>query len=120
MHIKDLVGIYTIEGSNQNEAGISYRGTLTLSLDHNNRIIAQWLINKQQTQFGTGFFKDNILVINFHYKGDEGHIYKGVVVYKCLTKDVLDGFWSEEHGNPLYLGSERCFRVLSSSNMAIH
>ena len=38
-------------------------------------------------------------------------VFKGVVVYKCITKDVLDGFWSEKHGNPLYLGAERCFRV---------
>jgi hypothetical protein len=34
-----------------------------------------------------------------------------VVVYRCLTKDILEGFWSEEYGDPKYLGEERCFRV---------
>jgi hypothetical protein len=62
-------------------------------------------------QTGTGFFKDHILVINFRYKGDKNKLYKGVVVYKCLSKDLLEGFWSEKHGDPFYLGTERCFRI---------
>ena len=111
MDIRELEGRYNIEGSNQDESGISYKGTLELTLDINNRVKAKWLINSAHKQFGTGFFKDDILVINFNYKGDNSNIYKGVVVYKCLTKDVLDGFWSEKHGNPLYLGVERCFRI---------
>jgi hypothetical protein len=32
----------------------SYKGTLTLAIDTNNRIIAKWLINEQE-QIGTGF-----------------------------------------------------------------
>lgn len=47
-------------------------------------------------------------------KNDESEdrkIYKGVAVYRCITKDILDGFWSEKHGNPLYLGSEYCVRI---------
>ncbi|MGJ8550902.1 hypothetical protein [Winogradskyella wichelsiae] len=111
MTIKELPGIYNIIGSNQDENGIAYKGTLELALDEYNRINAKWVINKNQEQLGTGFFKDNILVINFNYKGDDELIYKGVVVYKCFNKDVLDGFWSEKHGNPLYLGEERCFRL---------
>nr|WP_321222429.1 hypothetical protein [uncultured Psychroserpens sp.] len=51
------------------------------------------------------------MVINFNNKGDDAIVYKGVVVYKCMTKDVLEGFWSEKHGNPLFLGTERCFRI---------
>ncbi len=117
MKIKDLVGSYNILGSNQDEQGIDYKGTLELALDKNNRIIAKWLINNSQEQLGTGFFKDNILVINLNYKGDNNVTYKGVVVYKCLTKDVLEGFWSEKHGNPLYLGEERCFRVGTQKEM---
>jgi hypothetical protein len=35
--------------------------------------------------------------------------FKGVVVYRCLS-NILDGFWSEKHGNPLYLGTERCLK----------
>ncbi|WP_179334569.1 hypothetical protein [Winogradskyella costae] len=111
MTIHELPGTYTIIGSNQDEDGIAYKGLLELALNQNNRIEATWLINDSQAQLGTGFFKDNILVINFNYKGDDAHIYKGVVVYKCITKDLLDGFWSEKHGNPLFLGEERCYRV---------
>ncbi len=111
MTIQDIIGDYSIMGSNQDESDSSYKGTLSLKLDINNRITAKWIINKNQEQTGTGFFKDDILVINFKYFGDDATIYKGVVVYRCITKDILDGFWSEKHANPLYLGEERCFRI---------
>lgn len=111
MKIEDLVGKFQILGSNQDDSENSYKGTLDLSLDENNRIVAKWVIHKSQQQFGTGFFKDNILVVNFQYQGDENTIYKGIVIYRCISKDILDGFWSEEFGNPLFLGEERCFRV---------
>lgn len=113
MAIEDLVGTYSIEGSSQDGVDEpSYKGLLTLSLDENNRIIAHWLIDAQ-VQNGSGFFKDNILVINFNYRSEDDKVYKGIAVYKCINKDILDGFWSEKHGNPLYLGSERCFRIAS-------
>ena len=67
--------------------------------------------SESQNKIITGFFKDNILVINFNYQGDENTTYYGTVVYKCLTKDILEGFWSEEFGNPKFLGSENCFRI---------
>lgn len=111
MNIQDLMGTYSIIGSNQDESDISYRGILTLYLDENSRVNAKWLINNQQEQSGSGFFKDNVLVINFNYKGEDAKIYKGVVVYRCISADILDGFWSEKHGNPLFLGEERCFRI---------
>lgn len=120
MQVEDLVGRYDITGSNQDDTTIPYKGTLELSLDGYQRIQAKWLINTCQVQQGTGFFKDNILVINFNYKGDDAETYKGVVVYKCLTKDVLDGFWSEKHGNPLYLGEERCYRVGTQRNALLN
>jgi len=114
MTVHDLAGSYAIEGSNQEEAlQASYHGILTLSIDENNRIIAQWVIG-DHLQNGTGFYKDHILVINFNYEGDDHSIYKGVAVYRCLSKDILDGFWSEKHGNPLYLGSEYCVRIQNS------
>ncbi|WP_348799890.1 hypothetical protein [Flavobacterium adhaerens] len=114
MTIQEIVGTYSIKGSNQSEDdGFTYQGILTLSLDHNNRIIGQWIINNIQVQTGTGFFKDDIVVLNFKYKGDDSKIYKGVAVYRCLSHDVLDGFWSEKHGNPLYLGTEKCIRIKS-------
>ena len=117
MSIEDLVGEYNIIGSNQDETENTYKGSLNLSLDSNNRIKAHWTINNDQTQLGSGFFKDNILVINFSYVGDDKIVYKGVVVYRCITKDIFDGFWSEKHGNPLYLGEERCFRVTHGEDL---
>lgn len=118
MNIQDLVGEYSISGKNQDEnQDINYKGILSLSLDKNNRIQAKWLINDTQEQIGSGFFKDNILVINFSYQGEDHNSYKGVVVYRCITKDVLDGFWSEKHGNPLYLGTEHCLRINSTEKL---
>ncbi|CAM1354734.1 hypothetical protein [Tenacibaculum insulae] len=111
MTVEDLVGKYNIIGNNQDAEKYTYKGVLSLALDANKRIIAKWLINNEQEQIGAGFFKNNILVINFNYKGADKNIYKGVVVYQCISKDILDGFWSEKHGNPLYLGEERCFRI---------
>ncbi|MCD9855794.1 hypothetical protein LUD75_13805 [Epilithonimonas sp. JDS] len=110
MIVQDLVGSFAVEGSNQEVSGAPYYGILTLSLDENNRIIAQWTIG-DHIQNGTGFFKDQILVVNFSYERDDHQIYKGVAVYRCINKDTLDGFWSEKHGNPLYLGSESCVRI---------
>jgi len=118
MTVQDLVGSYAISGSNQNESSeITYKGVLTLTLDSNNRINAEWIINNSQIQKGNGFFKDDILVINFRYKGDDHKIYKGVAVYRCINKDILDGFWSEKHGNPLYLGSEHCLRTETTEKL---
>ena len=111
MVLQDIIGNYTIIGHNQDDSGINYQGTLSLTLDDNNRCVANWFINENQKQFGTGFFKDGILVINFNYLGEDDKTYKGVVVYRCITKDILDGFWSEKHGNPLFLGEERCFKI---------
>lgn len=111
MTIQDVIGDFSIIGHNQDAAKNTYKGILNLKLDKNDRIIATWLINNEQEQIGTGFFKNNILVINFSYQGEDDLIYKGVVVYKCLTNDILEGFWSEKHGNPDFLGEERCFRI---------
>ncbi|SIQ58310.1 hypothetical protein SAMN05880574_11729 [Chryseobacterium sp. RU37D] len=114
MTVQELVGSYSVQGSNQEETDyITYYGLLTLSIDENNRIIAQWMIG-DHIQNGTGFFKDDILVINFNYEGDNQKIYKGVAVYRCINKDILEGFWSEKYGNPLYLGSEYCVRIGNS------
>ncbi|ARV06059.1 hypothetical protein BTO04_04785 [Polaribacter sp. SA4-10] len=111
MTVQDLVGTYAIIGSNQDADKNSYKGELNISLNENDRIIAKWMINNSQEQFGTGFFKDNTLVINFNYKGFEDKTYNGVVVYKCLNKNILEGFWSEEQGNPKFIGIENCFRI---------
>lgn len=117
MTINQLPGSYNIIGNNQDIERASYKGILDLSLDQNNRVVAKWLINNNQQQFGTGFFKDNILVVNFNYQGEDDSIYKGVAVYKCISKDILDGFWSEKHGNPLFLGQERCFRIGTNNQL---
>ena len=110
MTLQELVGQYTVIGNNQDAESNSYKGKLFLSLDINNRIVAKWLINNQQEQFGYGFFKENILVLNFKYT-IRNNIYKGVIIYKCISKDILEGFWTEEHGDPKFIGEERCFRI---------
>lgn len=110
MTLQELAGQYSITGANQNLESSTYKGILDLAIDENNRVRAKWLINKTQEQFGYGFFKDNILVINFNYKNDNT-TFKGVVVYKCISKDILEGFWSEKHGDPNYIGEERAFRI---------
>ena len=117
MNVQDLVGNYSIIGNNQEAEETSYKGELCFSLDENYRIIAIWNIEGTQKQFGTGFFKNNILVINFYYIGLENKTYKGVVVYKCLNKNILEGFWSEEDGDPKFLGSENCFRITDSKTI---
>lgn len=107
--IEDLIGRYDIIGENQDENHTKYKGTLDLSINDIGRIKALWLIGDDQLQFGSGFYKDNILVINFYYEGDDiyrGQQFKGVVVYKVLPNGVLEGFWSEKHGNQQYLGKE--------------
>lgn len=111
MEIKDLVGKFHFKGKNQEENSVfSYEGILTLSLDDTNRILAKWHIGDHQQQ-GTGFFKNDILVINFNYIGEDQRIYKGVAVYQCIDANTLDGFWSEKHGDPRYLGAEYCTRI---------
>jgi hypothetical protein len=112
---QDIIGTYSISGSNQEANNtISYQGILILTLDEHSRIQAHWLINNEQVQAGSGFFKNNILVINFKYKGHDKMTYKGIVVYQCITKYFLDGFWSEKHGDPRYLGTEYAIRIKSS------
>ena len=90
MIIDELIGNYIVEGNNQNAESSVYKGELKLSLNEHLKVDAEWTINNQQKQFGTGFFKNNILVINFYYLGDGAKKYKGVVVYHFLTKDILE------------------------------
>jgi len=111
MKIQELIGEYSIIGSNQDDSNNIYKGFLYLTLDTDNQIVAKWKIHTDQEQTGTGNFKDNVLVINFKYLGENSTIYKGIVVYRCITKDILDGFWTEEFGNTKYIGTEQCFRI---------
>lgn len=111
MVVEDLIGSFSVIGKNQNESHSEYQGQLELSLDNAKRIVAKWQIGGSQEQHGSGFFKDNILVINFNYIGEEEFLLKGVVVYRCLTPNILEGFWSEKYGDPRFLGEERCFRI---------
>lgn len=110
MTVQDLVGNYAVQGTNQDEQGISYHGVLKLTINLNNRILAHWIIGNHH-QYGTGFFNDHLLVINFNYIGDDQKIYKGTAIYRCLDDTTLDGFWSEKHGNPQYLGKEYCKKI---------
>ncbi len=48
MIIDEIIGEYTLIGSNQDEEENTYKGTLSLSLDSDNRITAEWVINNDQ------------------------------------------------------------------------
>jgi hypothetical protein len=111
MTVQDIVGRYAILGNNQDAQGTEYTGILTLTLDAHQKIIAEWTIYEDQQQFGTGFFKDNLLVINFRYTGEDAKIYKGTVVYKFFDKETFEGFWSEKHANQQFLGLERGTKI---------
>lgn len=103
------INSYHIIGFNQNKAESGYTGFLHLKKTGANRVAAEWVIAGEQTQIGTGFFKDDLLVINFSYEGDEADeigIYKGVVVYKIIQQKILHGIWSEKHGDNAYIGIE--------------
>lgn len=106
---EDLIGDFQIQGKNQNQEANSYQGTLSIQLDSMDRILATWNISDGSVQQGVGFFHGNILVIQFEY-GDFME-FKGVVVYKCLNANILEGFWSEEVADPKYMGFENAFRI---------
>ena len=82
-----------------------------MTLNSHNKISASWTIGQNQSQNGVGFFKDDILVINFKYLGEENKEFKGVVVYRCLNRNLLKGFWSEKYGDQNALGIEIGKRV---------
>jgi hypothetical protein len=111
MNIEDILGEYSVTGTNQDDSSNTYHGTLKLTLDSDYKVQANWVIDSHQTLIGSGFFTDNILEINFKYEGDDRKTYKGVVLYNCATKGLLDGVWYEEYGNPQFLGSEVCCKT---------
>lgn len=111
MHITDLIGTYAITGKNQNAESSRYKGTLTLALHGENRLNAIWQIGADQTQFGIGFYKANLLVINFYYKGADAEHYHGTVAYSCQSADVLNGVWTEEMADPAFIGEETAIRL---------
>ncbi len=112
---ENLEGTYRIIGFNQDEEQTGYSGVLKLIKTGKYRVNALWTVVGGQTQTGKGFFKDDILVINFAYIGeldDKTKIFKGVVVYKVINEDTLEGFWSEKYGDNDYLGYEECQRII--------
>ncbi len=111
MELADLVGKFAIKGINQDREQTTYKGVLELELNTNNKINAFWTIGQNQTQKGTGFFKDDILVVNFNYQGEDDKTFKGVVVYRCLNRNVIKGFWSEKYGDQSTLGEEHGVRI---------
>jgi hypothetical protein len=82
-----------------------------------NRVNAIWTIRGEQTQTGRGFYKDDILVINFAYLGElrnRPKTFKGVVVYKLINENILEGFWSEKFGDDNFLGFEEARKMTNA------
>ena len=112
--IRNPEGTYEIIGYNQDKEQSGYTGYLKLIATSKNRVNAIWTISGVQTQTGKGFFKEDILVINFAYLGElrnRPKTFKGVVVYKLINENILDGFWSEKYGDDNYLGFEEGRRM---------
>lgn len=118
MEINEIVGKFAIKGTNQDADHTPYKGVLELALNSNYKIDAFWTIGQNQTQQGLGFFKDDILVINFKYRGDKDETLKGVVVYRCLNRNLLKGFWSEKFGDQSTLGEENGVRINPFDNFS--
>lgn len=113
-------GSYNIIGLNQDERQGCYFGFLHISKVSEIRVNAEWVINGEQVQQGSGFYQGDTLVINFSYEGEEeneGKTYKGVVVYKLINDSVLTGFWSEKHGNDEFLGFEEGRKLKASETI---
>ncbi|RFC54060.1 hypothetical protein DXU93_10115 [Brumimicrobium aurantiacum] len=107
--ISDFEGSYNIIGFNQDEEHGRYFGFLHIAKISDIRVHAEWVINGEQIQKGSGFYHGDTLVVNFFYEGEaefKGELFKGVVVYKLLNNEILHGFWSEKHGNDQFLGFE--------------
>ncbi|MFT4755258.1 MAG: hypothetical protein ACI9GM_000913 [Salibacteraceae bacterium] len=111
MRITDVLGNYLVEGANQNEEETKYEGSLILSLRADGRLNAVWQIDPDQMQYGIGFFKNEMLVINFYYVGDNDAVFRGVVAYNCSNMDTLAGIWSEEAGDSKYVGVETAHKI---------
>ncbi|SNR43987.1 hypothetical protein SAMN04488009_1737 [Maribacter sedimenticola] len=112
-----LQGTYHILGFNQNKENSRYSGFLHLSRTGEHRVHAEWIIDGDQTQSGTGFYHNHILVINFSYEGEAQKIYKGVVIYTVVNESILNGFWSEKHANEAYLGIEEGRKLKDSETL---
>ncbi|SMC53061.1 hypothetical protein SAMN05660703_1619 [Cellulophaga tyrosinoxydans] len=117
MAIKNIQGTYQIKGYNQDEEQSGYSGFLKLMTTGKNRVNAIWTIGGEQTQTGRGFYKDDILVINFAYLGElrnRPKTFKGVVVYKLINENILEGFWSEKFGDDNFLGFEEARKMTNA------
>ena len=42
---------------------------------------------------------------------------QGFGIHKCLTKNILEGTWTEELGASEFIGTENCFRVLTTNEI---
>jgi hypothetical protein len=86
MTITELIGHFNIIGCNQDGDNATYKGTLQLTVDDNNRIVAKWLINTDQVQLGTGFFKDNIWLLILITKAIMKHSIRVLLFINVLQK----------------------------------
>ena len=117
MNLKSLQGNYNIVGVNQDFEKSTYKGVLNLKINNQNQVIAKWIINNEDEQFGVGFYKNQTLVINFYYENDLSEKFTGTVSYKCITQDYFEGIWSEADGDSNYIGEEQCYRIESNNKL---
>ena len=92
MTVQDIVGRYAILGNNQDAIGSAYNGFLTLSLDAHQKIIAEWTINHDQQQSGTGFLETTcwLLILSIRVKTQKS--LKELWFINSSTKKLLKAF----------------------------
>lgn len=109
--VEQFIGTYKILGSNQDEEASNYQGILRLNSHDGEIIEGEWTIAADQKQYGIGLIEDSRLVLKFHYMGDDGNQYQGIVEYHIVSDGILEGFWTEEFGDNRFLGTEQCFKM---------
>lgn len=91
-------GTYKMTGSSNFASGnISYQGEVIISPQGDTYSLF-WVIGNYQAQIGTGILNGNVLSVVYY---DVDKDLSGVVSYKILSEDHLEGKWCPIHSTGL-------------------
>ncbi|NLR91056.1 hypothetical protein [Flammeovirga agarivorans] len=92
----NIIGNYAVFGHNPWDSTSEYTGNVSIQELDKNKFHIDWTVGfSDYYQKGTGQWIKNFFVVNFDYK-DNQQTYKGVVIYKSIDDETLEGFWIEE------------------------
>ncbi len=102
---RELIGTYTVTGTNPSGSG--YSGTMILTLEHGT-LRASGSIGNGQNFYGIAMLEGDKLALSYGItqKGEEGMSFINLNLYKVKKTDtriVLDGIWTDGEG----IGHER-------------